>query len=1031
MTKRILLSLVALGLVSGPPLQAAAEQARQSRVIEDFEDVGSWRARENRGSRLGEWFSVGLAFGGSQQEQRGGDYVGELRYSVNPEALPPYRYSFERVKASLLEANADGIEIDVNTQGRQFNVRFVLIDAQRKRFTTPNIVASGEGWHHYRVELDPAQIKDGGQMRLPVHLERIVFETNDPREGSIFVDNIAFTGTFAQADVLAVRPVYEGLATEPGQPVVLRYRAENALAEDLQGTLSARVHDSDGKFLMEKSVGGKLAGGGFSEFTVELGQLPVGAYQVDVSLADAQGNYSASYDDMFGVFAPNNGRVNKRPMWMGVQDQAIWQSKGERELHMEWMVALGSDADRVGGGSGRLEPADGVWSVDNWRELLKPYESSGIDVLFTFFELPEWITRDPKRRRTPPRDMQRFAQHSAEFAEFTKEFPAIKWVQFWNEPDSGGPNVGHGFFHGTKDEFLSMFDTFTSSFRSVRDDVKLTTGGLTLGDEIAGVSHGSIVGHAGSYDVAAFHAHGSLENYETKQEKVEGWMREAGISKPILNSETGERSGYTRGGRFQQAITLVQKIAYAKSRPSSELYLWFTLQDYWDMDREADDSFGLITSDNRVKPSFIAYNELIRQLANTDPEPELQWGADVRVLPFRRDDGSLVYVCWLQNGSASDQVWLQVSQGAEVTRTDMYGLSEPLPQFGSSAFLALGKAPVYLTTGKSGAAAKLEAEAQPRDAFFTLPPAVTIDGEGEARLPLSFRQPQGQSATDLQVRLFDTDGKPVWEHSYRLKAGDTLQTEIPLSAGLLTQNEYRFVDVELRWGAGQGQSVRVPVWLELAYPIHRLAGIERLFSDDLSSVESLVLALPTIVLDQPDDVVEFAFDPSIRPWQGPQDLSVVARVAHDGKGLYLRFDVTDDKHVQISTPSRLDRGDSVAVAVGTSESGVTRFLMGLSDKGWTALWFNSAPDANSIGRYDLPLRVKRTGNVTRYETYIPFEQLGIDAADEDLSQIRFAFMVNEDDGQRPDRWQRRVRYLRWFSFASEIDRLGHGVLKQD
>src|SRR5690606_6794977 len=171
-----------------------------------------------------------------------------------------------------------------------------------------------------------------------------------------------------------------------------------------------------------------------------------------------------------------------------------------------------------------------------------------------------------------------------------------------------------------------------------------------------------------------------------------------------------------------------------------------------------------------------------------------------------------------------------------------------------------------------------------------------------------------------------------------------------------------------------------------------------------------------------------AFDPSIRPWRGPTDFSVKARIAHDGKGLYLRFDVTDDKHVQVSTPSRLDRGDSVQVGVA-GRAGVTLFFLGLRDEGEQVIWCNRSPDENRIGRWDTPLRIERADGVTRYEAYVPAERLGLDLSAAG-QPVRFSFNVNEDDGQRPDRWQRRVRYLRWQNgVGNEPDRLGHAILK--
>ncbi|EIP97966.1 hypothetical protein OpiT1DRAFT_02416 [Opitutaceae bacterium TAV1] len=1038
-SRHIRLSLLASALVVAS-VHAAAPADSQRRIIDDFEDAGTWRQREARGQKPGAWFASDVFLGGSQKEKRHGDYVGEFRFATDPNAMPPARFGFERVKATLLTVTPDGIEFDANPAGHNAALRFTLRDARRKSFVTPPVQLSGPGWKSYRLDLGPATVPDWAQIKFPVHLQRVTLETDATGDGSVFIDDLAFTGRFSPAAQLAIRPVAPDagrtLAHDPGKPVTLVYRASNALPSPLDATVAVRLHTAEGAFHLEKSVPLRLPARGHADAILDLGMLPVGAWQADVTLeAIASGTpLRATCDDPFGVFIPNNRRLNTRPMWLGVQDQAIWEAETERTLHLEWARQLGSDADRLAGGGGRLENRDGHWNLDGWKPILDGYRAAGIDVLFTFFELPTWMTTNPRDNRTPPKDYARFEKHAAEFGAFIEKYPSVKYVQFWNEPDSGGPGVGHGFFHGTREDYLKMFSTFSRGFRSTNRTTLLTTGGLTLADEIAGTSRGAIIDHAGDYDIAAFHAHGSLENYEGKQQKIEGWLREAGIEKRILNSETGERSGYTPAGRFRQAITLVQKIAYAKSRPSSELYLWFTLQDYWDMDAEADDSFGLVTSDNRPKPSFVAYNELIRQLANTDPVGESELAADVRALKFRRDDGSLVYVCWLQGGSTGEQLWLTVPEGRALTVTDLFGRAAPAPQFGRTAVVALGAGPVYLTTGAPGDAGELAAS-PPADIFLNVPSSVTVDGDNGGTLPLAFREPQSHVASGrMSLRDAGSAGAdaPVWTQPFTLEAGATspFSANIPVALATTGVLVDRLMTLDIRW---QDQQLALPVRIVGAYPVRRLPAAG---GNPFSSGQAEVIAtLPVITLDRQSDVVEFAFDPSITPWRGPQDLSATARIAHDGRGLYFRFDVTDNKHVQVSTPSRLDRGDSVQIAIaGTGEHAghVTTLSLGLADKGEQVIWCTRSTGPAPTGRWDTPLRIDRTGNLTRYEAWVPFDKLGIGSMQDAASPLplRFSFIVNEDDGQRPDRWQRRVRYLRWKNgIANEADRLGHGILQ--
>lgn len=993
----------------------------EKRIIADFEDMGTWRGGGPKAAP-GTWFAADMFLGGSTAEKRNGNAVGELRFTTDPNAAPPWTFSFSRVKVSLLTATPDGIEFDANPKGRVVAFSFVLRDAKRRDFTTTAVAVDGNGWRSVRLDLGPKTVPGWAGIVFPVSLQRLVMSTDQPGNGSVFLDDLAFTGRFPKSEQLAVRPVYDGIAYDPRKPVALTYRIYNARPETLPVTVSARVNTAEGAFVVEKSMPSLLPALGDAVVTLSPGMLPVGAYQVDVSVrttGDAM-KLDASYDDTFGVFTPNGGRVNTHGMEMGVQDLSVWKSEGGRGLNVAWAKALGSDAERLVGGAGRLEYKDGRWALGGWDTLLKEYQAAGIDVLFTYFELPSWMASNPKDSRTPPRDYARFERHAAEFGKFIAGYPGVKYVEFWNEPDSGGPGSNHGFFHGTKEDYLKMFETFCRGFRTTNQTTKLTTGGVTLGDEIAGLSRATITDPAADYDLVSFHAHGSQENYEARETKVEGWMAEAGIKKGIVNSEAGERSGYTRAGRFSQAVTLVKKIAYAKSRPSSELYLWFTLQDYWDMDPEADDSFGLVTSDCRAKPSFVAYNELIRQLANTDPAGEVELNPSVRTLRFRRDDGSFVYVCWLRQGAGAN-LWLR-SGGARVTVTDLFGRNSIAPAFDGMSVVSLGAGPVYLSTGVKGTEFT---EVPGREVFLQVPGAIVSDGGAATTLPVSFTDPEGKAASG-SFTLSGADEEMPNGAPFTLAAGKACSMEIPVAAALAGNRQSgRRLTLTAKWDAGGSENtLSLPIQVIDAYPLRRFAKGNP-FS---ASQESFIEKLPVITLDQQSDVMDLVFDPSVRPWQGPRDLSARARLAHDDKGIYLRFDVTDDKHVQTSFPARLDRGDSVQVAVA-GQGGVTLFSLGLLDSGEQVIWCDRGPDKNLTGRWDTPLRITPFPGGLRYEAYVPFDHLGIDFG-KGGETLRFSFIVNEDDGQRPDRWQRRVRYLRWQNGTStEPERLGYGILE--
>ena len=1013
------LSLLLLSLLPAPAL---ADGPSQKRIVVDFEDVGTWRmAPESVGTKPQAWWAGVSYLGGSSKEKDHDNYVGELKFAFDPAQPAPYRVSYLRQKMTLVSGFLDGIEFDADSQGLPVSVRFVVGDTAGKKFTTAAVALQG-GWAPYRIELNEKTLPHFADCRFPAHLERIVLEADKPCEGSVFLDDIALTGTFARRDQLSIFPVADlnAPAYPPGQPVVLRYRLRNARPAPLPVATRIVVRDFSGReiFSGERRDAVPACGQAMAEFS--LPALPVGAYAAAVT-ADT-GGFQVAYDDPFGVFVPNGKRLNHRAMWFGVGDGSNWHCAEETAIHMRWMQQLGVDLNRIEATAGRLEPRQGVFGFDGWKTIFDAFSAADIGINLLYSGTPLWTLapsapRDPQRA---PDDMEAYAKHAANVANFLKQFPAIKYVEFWNEPDAGlTPDTG--FFHGDLDGYLRMFAVFSREMRAAAPAIKITNAGLCVihPKERPGFPDGVIVKGAPSYDVAAFHAHGPLANYEERQLLVEKWMRDAGIDKPICNTETGERAGYDPVGRAGQAVTLVKKITYAKSRPASEFYSWFTLKDYWDMDPKADDSFGLVTSDDRLKPSFLAYNALIRELADAAPVPEAEAAPlddRIQAYVFRRDDGSRVYVCWPKSGFSGGLVWLRSAQ--PVTRTDIFGRSEALPSLGGLVPVGLDARPVYLDVA---AGAPPLVAAGPEERFIDLEGEVRLPIGRESAFPVRLRNPE-KGAVSGELAFEDGDGKKAWAKPVSLAAGAELRCDIPLPAADGLQSRIGAVTLRL-----DGRPpFRFPVTLTPSYPIARAAGNPLAPG---AGLDAFVQQLPTLVLNRQQDVFELAFDPAIPPWKGPDDLSVEARACHDDGGLYFRFDVTDDKLVQNGPVDRLWMGDSVQIAVAApGQKHYTCLALGLLKDGG-AVWCSDSPDPAVRGRWDVPVKVERRGTVTRYQVYLPFAKLGLGApagAGGGGQPVRFAFLVNEDDGQG------RVRWMHWYDGigrGQDTDQLGYGTLE--
>ncbi len=976
---------------------SASGPGAQRVVLADFEDVGTWRLTGSEGLAPGAWFAGTVFLGSSRVTAATGEFGGEIRYRFDPVADGARRLSFRREKMRRLTGFIDGIEFAADARGGAGAVRFMLMDAAKKRFGVAAARIEGEGWRRHRIAINADTVKNFTAMRFPVLVDEIVFtlDADQPASGAMFIDDIAATGTFTRGDTLSIRPVYDGLAHPPGAEAKARYRLRSGLPEPVRRVVRWTVDEAGGGRVaaLEREV--ELPAFGETEVEFSAGRPPVGAYEAELRVEHS--GVEVTYQDTFAVFAPNGRRLNRSPMWFGVQDNTVWQAEEENRLHLGWMRALGIDLNRLGTTSGRFRP-DQPLSLEGWRALLTPISEAGIDTTLLFFETPAALA-PAAGVRAAPTDLAAFERYAEDYGRFFSGFAGVRYVEFWNEPDIG-------FFRGTIDEYKGMFSAFSRGMRRGAPGVLIGTGGVTVlhPREKKDFSARMYQESGDDYDLAVFHAHGSLANYVERQRMVEGWLSEAGLRRPIANAESGERSGYTAAGRHRQAMEVVKKMAYSKAR-ASEFHIWFTLQDYWDMDPEADDSFGLVTSDNRAKPSFVAYNELIRRLANTAPlvarAPD-----DVEVHGFRREDGRHVYVAWPAGGRSGAALRLRAS--APVELVGLYGRALGGLPASVGRVHALGAEPVYL---ESDAALEF---LRPEEMPLTAPSEIHRDAAAATSFEARLRNPRDVELRG-RVSLADPSGAVVWSRPVELAPRAEIALHPVLPPAPAAEAPITRYTLGLETDPVGELAMELPVLVAASHPIDRVAPGE---------FDRVAPGLAPIVLREAKDVFELSFDPAIPAWRDPSDLSVDARLAHDGENLVLRVDVADDKHVQSHTDDQLWRGDSLQLAF-YEPAGRAHVLLDLGlAKDGPVLWCHKGPDAP--GRWAAPVSIRRQGDTTRYEATIPLGRLGFPDGVRAGSPIRFALLVNEDDGQG------RVRWMHWaggLGKNQDVENLGHGILK--
>ncbi len=985
---------------SFPGTSVAQAEAPDRLIVEDFEDVATWRARPVRGVAIDAWFSGNQFLAASDSEKHHGSYVGELRYRFGGES-GGHEISLEKERVSRISAFIAAIEFEVNAKGKDLALSFDIEDSNKRVFRTVEIPLQGDGWKTRRLEFNEKNVPKFSELSFPAIIRKLRLTSKRPDSGSIFLDDITLVGRVSRAHRLGIFPVYEGLHTLPGQPVPLTYRLRNATATEASGDLTADIRDITGGPVRQLTASFRVPAAGETFVRLEPGALPPGSYTAQVNAS--AGELAATYLDFIGVFTPNGTRVNRSRMWFGVQDYIAWQGDFESKLHREWLKLLGADIVRVGIAGERLEPVRGGSACPpELSKMFRDLDEAGIDAFMLYTDaVPAWTKPEPAWKG-PPTDYAAFAEHAAHLGAALAKHPNVKYLEFWNEPDLE-------FFKGEIEDYLKMARVFRPAFKSTAPDIKIISGGVTVlhPAEKKNFSR-DMFHHPELFDVAGFHSHGSAVDYARRQKMVEDWMAEKNGALTLANTEAGSRSAYDSPGALQQAVTLVQKIGYAKSRANSEFYCWFTLQDFWDMDFWADDSMGLVNCDNRPKPSFLAYNELIRRLANTRPLGDIDLHPDLVTYGFvGEQNGTVTYLCWPRPGKSTARLW--VSAKGDYTQFDLFGREHPLATAGLPALVSVSRFPLYL---QSSLADDRLSIVSPSETFFDVPEYVNSTPSRPTEIPVSIRN-RDQAAARFTVHARGEAGELLGRAERLLPSGTEEVLNVPVEVAAGTRFHSQEVALTIASAGDTDRQLTIPVTFRHAYPVRRVTS-----AGDASTA-------PVIRLDRQEDVHELAYDPFRPKWRGPEDLSVDARFAHDGKMLFIELDVTDSEHVQSQAPDQLWKQDSVQIGFSTEQGILTEIDLGLSNAG-PAIWCGQSSRPGYKGRWDFPVSVQRTGKLTAYRAQVPLERLGLAAGNGASVPFRFALVVNNDNGQG------RIRVMEWFGGIAQRknpDEFGFGLIE--
>lgn len=970
------------GITTGP--RQPIPSANLGRItIDDFSDTSSWMGGPQRGHLPGSGNPFPFSFGTAAEPrpERDDRHCGEFVFHF---VEPDGRARFEKNAALLLKVVPAAIEFDANPLGHEAEIHFEFVDKRNTRtFATSPVRIGGNAWQRHRLALDATTIKDHDAIIYPIALRNLYITVKEPVAGRILIDDLAYEADITRhGGSLEARPNYTTIAHAPGSPVRFSYRVRNrqAVPRTVQATLA--IYDAGNRQVSTHRIHATIPGNALQNLTFDLvdDPLPVGPYRTELRFDDTGSETPPAHFGWFGIFTPNGRRINTTPMWFGIEDQEIRNAPAETGLHVSWMRALGIDLARSGmiGGMIEARPGNSV-GFNGYSKLLEPFFNAGIDILMEYAGgVPAW-TYPPRSSGRDQHiwDLDLFHQHMTAIGRFIAGHPGIKYFEFLNEPDL------HHFSTLEIDEYLASLRVVYEALKAEAPALKVTTGGVAAGHPRAKPGFSQTMFQQGRpwYDVAAFHSHGPPDDYQRIQNNIQSWLAQVGENIPIGNTEAGFRSYQGNHALFiKQAEVLVQKIAIAKTG-GSEFYVWFMLQDYWDKYINADDSFGLVTVDNQPKPSFVAYNELIRQLANSRPA-----GTPIQLDPrlethHYQNDTEDIFVCWPRNRQAT---FLVLSATAPVTYTSIWGnghLLTPVRGIINHNTTAL---PFYLRALRG-------ALTPARPLAIAIGDTAIAPGE-TGRLSVEINNPvnapiRGTLATDAGTVALDL--APLAAKRIQIPVTAPADAAIgPHSLSLATQIVTR-----------DGNPVYagdISISYEVCLPIPRVPS---------RSPAGSVLDSPQIVTETVSWVRELAFDPNTPRWAGPEDLSARIRLTWDNPGLRIRAQVRDQ---DISFPRDNEYtwlNDCLQIAILGAKGDQTEITLTKNSKGQTGIWCHISGKQNLTGAWDLPATVETTPGRIDYDVTIPFERIGVRGERGEAFRLSFAIVDNDGGG--------RLRVIEW------------------
>ncbi len=598
-----------------------------------------------------------------------------------------------------------------------------------------------------------------------------------------------------------------------------------------------------------------------------------------------------------------------------------------------------------------IQPRPDRWNWKNFDRSVELYQEQGIEPQFLLGYSARWAVdeslrdaEDPTNWMFAPPDLNAWKNFVTEAVK--RYADAVTYWEVWNEPDLTN------FWKGTPREYI---DLLRVSYRAIHDhdpDAQVMTGGFATLMSHGGRKHFHMMRDvlrdaSDAFDVVAFHQHGTFDRFaDIVDHELQDVLAVLPKPRPLYFNETavGRGKGYA-----YQAESVVKKIAFTRSRGAIG-HTWFTLV--------SGETFpwGIMLRDHEPLPAYVAYNALIRELAQLTFVRELDFGRGNYGLLFGDGERSLL-ISWSQSPDAARGLaTLSIRDTRDhVRRLDLMGNAHAVEGIGDRVLIALGPRPSYLVVPAPAEAIEVDQR------LIKVENPVVVYGDEPAHAKVSLHNPFDET---IAVTVSREDAEPA---RYEIEPHATVAAAVAVRAPR---------DRRLRYGDRFDTPVTfavAPLGIEREIAVPGKAGM-------LIPLEPQPGRPPDLLInDRPQVRNLFAYDPnsSDKVWAGPRDLSLEAWLQADHEWFIIRVKVRDDQHqpllpgshkpgdaltIHLDPDDSTDRPGFFATVFDGGEHGpVTRTRFGDHDWPRDAINTSIERSTNGITTYDLHLRLDMLG----------------------------------------------------------------------